>query len=315
MLPAPFEYHAPNTMDEALGLLDELGEDAKVLAGGQSLIPLLKLRFASPAHLVDINKIKDLDFLEERDGMLRVGPLFRHKSAERSSLLASRYQVMADAAPQIADPIIRNRGTIAGSVAHADPSGDWGTVLLALDADLVLRSRSATRTVKAREFFSGPFSTALQPTEILSEIRIPAARPQTGGAYLKLERKVGDFATVGVAVHLTLANGTVGRAGIAMTGVGPINVRATAAEEALAGNSLDDAAIAEAARLAAEAAEPLADVRGSVEYKRNAIRVLTARGLRHAAEVAREEPRDDGEQFAGHETVEGVMDEIREKDQ
>src|SRR2546423_5770935 len=156
MLPAPFEYHAPNTMDEALGLLDELGEDAKVLAGGQSLIPLLKLRFASPAHLVDINKIKDLDFLEERDGMLRVGPLFRHKAAERSSLLASRYQVMADAAPQIPAPSIRNRGTLARSVAHADPSGDWGTGLAALHAHRVPRPHARARTVQAPDFFSRP---------------------------------------------------------------------------------------------------------------------------------------------------------------
>ena len=219
--------------------------------------------------------------------MLRVGPLFRHKSAERSSLLASRYQVMADAAPQIADPIIRNRGTIAGSVAHADPSGDWGTVLLALDADLVLRSRSATRTVKAREFFSGPFSTALQPTEILSEIRIPAARPQTGGAYLKLERKVGDFATVAVAVHLQMEDGKVGSAGIGLTAVGPQNIKAGQAEAALRGASLDDTTIKEAAALAAEAAEPTADQRGSVEYKRNVVRVFTERGLKRAYERAR----------------------------
>src|SRR5947208_14066421 len=221
MLPAPFEYHAPKTMDEALGLLDELGEDAKVLAGGQSLIPLLKLRFASPGHLVDINRIKDLDFLEERDGTLRIGPLFRHKAAEHSGLLASRYQVMADAAPQIADPIIRNRGTIAGSVAHADPSGDWGTVLLAMDAALVLRSKRGSRTVKARDFFSGPLSTDLQPNEILSEIRIAAAKAKTGRAYLKLERKVGDFATVAVAVHLQMDDGIVGAAGIRLPAVGP----------------------------------------------------------------------------------------------
>src|SRR2546421_2010760 len=217
MLPAPFEYHAPKTVDEALELLDRLGDEGKVLAGGQSLIPLLKLRFASPSHLVEINKVKDLDYLEERDGALRIGPLFRHKSAERSSLLASRYHVMADAAPQIADPIIRNRGTIVGSVAHADPSGDWGAVLLALDADLVLRSSSGSRTVKARDFFNGPFSTALEPNEMLSEIRIPASRPQTGGAYLKLERKVGDFATVAVAVHLQMDDGQVGSAGIGLT--------------------------------------------------------------------------------------------------
>src|SRR2546427_3336195 len=243
MLPAPFEYHAPKTMDEALGLLDDLGDEGKVLAGGQSLIPLLKLRFASPSHLVDINRIKDLDYLEERDGTLRIGPLFRHKSAERSSLLASRYRVMAEAAPQIADPIIRNRGTIAGSVAHADPSGDWGTVLLAMDADLVLRSKRGSRTVKARDFFSGPFSTALQPTEILSEIRIPAAKAMTGGAYLKLERKVGDLATVAVAVHLQMDNGKVNSAGIGLTAGGPQNLKAEKAETSLKGAPLDDAAV------------------------------------------------------------------------
>src|SRR5436305_3944694 len=287
MLPAPFEYHAAKSMDEALGLLDTLGEDAKILAGGQSLIPLLKLRFASPAHLVYINGIKELDFIEEGDGTLRIGPLFRHKAAERSSLLASRYHVMADAAPQIADPIIRNRGTIAGSVAHADPSGDWGTVLLALDAELVLRSKSGSRTVKARDFFSGPFSTVLEPTEVLSEIRIPAARPQTGGAYLKLERKVGDFATVAVAVHLQMDGGKVGSAGIGLMAVGPQNIKAERPEAALRGARLDDATIKEAAALAADAAEPKADHRGSVEYKRNVVQVFTERGLKRAYERAR----------------------------
>src|SRR5260370_19965070 len=245
MLPAPFEYHAPRSVDEALDLLDQFGDEGKVLAGGQSLIPLLKLRFASPAHLVDINRIKELDFIEERDGTLRVGPLFRHKAAERSSLLASRYHVMADAAPQIADPIIRNRGTIAGSVAHSDPSGDWGTGLLAMDADLVLRSKKGSRTVKARDFFSGPFSTALQPTEVLIEIRIPAARRQTGGAYLKLERKVGDFATVAVAVHLQMDNGKVGSAGIGLTAVGPQNIKAGRAQSPLRGAPFDGAPLQE----------------------------------------------------------------------
>jgi len=287
MLPAPFEYHAPRTIDEALDLLDQFGDEGKVLAGGQSLIPLLKLRFASPGHLVDINKIKELDFIEERDGTLRIGPLFRHKAAERSSLLTSRYQVMADAAPQIADPIIRNRGTIAGSVAHADPSGDWGSVLLAMDADLVLRSKRGSRTVKARDFFSGPFSTALEPTEILSEIRIPAAKAMTGGAYLKLERKVGDFTTVAVSVHLQMDDGKVGSAGIGLTAVGPQNLKAEKAEATLKGARLDDAAIKEAAALAAEAADPKADQRGSVEYKRNVVRVFTERGLKRAYERAR----------------------------
>src|SRR2546430_10275430 len=175
---------------------------------------------------------------------------------------------MADAAPQIADPIIRNRGTIVGSVAHADPSGDWGTVLLALDADLVLRSKSGTRTVKAREFFSGPFSTALQPNEMLTEIRIPAPKAQTGGAYLKLERKVGDFATVAVAVHLQMDDGKVGSAGIGLTAVGPQNIKAEQAEAALRGARLDDATNKEAAAPAAAAAEPKAAHRRSAAYTR-----------------------------------------------
>src|SRR5438128_8906969 len=287
MLPAPFEYHAPRTIHQALHLLDQFRDEGKVLAASKSLIPLLNLRLARPGHLDDNNKINELDFIEERDGTLRIGPLFRHKAAERSSLLSSRYQVMADAAPQIADPIIRNRGTIAGSVAHADPSGDWGSVLLAMDADLVLRSKRGSRTVKARDFFSGPFSTALEPTEILSEIRIPAAKAMTGGAYLKLERKVGDFATVAVAVHLRMDDGKVGSAGMGLTAVGPQNLKAERAEAALRGARLDEATIKQAAILAADAAEPKADHRGSVEYKRNVVRVFTERGLKRAYERAR----------------------------
>jgi carbon-monoxide dehydrogenase medium subunit len=181
--------------------------------------------------------------------------------------------------------------------------------------EVVVRGAGGERTIPIDDFLQGPFTTALRPGEIVTEVRVPDPGARSGGTYLKLERKVGDFATVGVAVHVALANGGVGRVGIAMTGVGPINVRAEAAEAALAGRPLDDDAIAEAGRLAAEAAEPLADVRGSVEYKKNAIRVLTERGLRRAVEAAREQPRDDNEQFAGHETVEGVMNEIEEKDQ
>lgn len=287
MLPASFDYSAPRSTDEALDLLNDLGEDGKVLAGGQSLIPLLKLRFASPAHLVDVNRIPGLDFLEERDGVLRIGPLFRHKSAERSSLLASRYQVVAEAARQVADPVVRNRGTVGGSLAHADPAGDWGSVMLALDAEFVLSSKAGSRTVRARDFFSGPFSTALEPNELLTEIRVPEARARSGGAYLKLERKVGDFATAAVAVHLQMDDGRVRTAGIALTAVGPQNIKAERAEAALAGRALDDAAIKEAGALAAEAAEPKADHRGSVEYKRNIVRVFTERGLRRAHERAR----------------------------
>ena len=287
MLPAAFEYAAPETLDEALALLGQQGEDAKILAGGQSLIPLLKLRLASPGYLIDLNRIKGLDFLEEAGGVLRIGPLVRHKTAERSPLLASRYPVLAEAAPQVSDPIVRNLGTVVGSIAHADPAGDWGSVMLALDAEFVLRSQKATRTVKARDFFQGPFSTALQPDEVLTEIRIPARRRPTGGAYLKLERKVGDFATVGVAVNLEMEDGKVRSAGIGLTAVGPQNIKATQAEEVLRGASFTDAVIKEAAQRAAAASDPKTDQRGSAEYKRNVVRVFTERGLKRAYEGAR----------------------------
>ncbi|HYM49899.1 MAG TPA: xanthine dehydrogenase family protein subunit M [Candidatus Limnocylindrales bacterium] len=287
MLPAPFDYAAPQTLDEVLTLLDDRAEDAKVLAGGQSLIPLLKLRFASPALLIDLNRVPGLDTLDEPDGILRIGPLFRHKAAERSSVLRARYPLMAEAAPQIADPIIRNLGTIAGSIAHADPSGDWGSVMLAMNAEFVLRSTGKTRTVKAADFFTGPFGTVLEANEMLAEIRIPAAPAKPGAAYLKLERKVGDFATVGVAVQLAMDDGTVRAAGIGLTAVGPQNIKATRAEQVLNGQRLSDAVIKEAAAQAAAQAEPKADQRGSVEYKRNVVRVFTERGLKRAYEQAR----------------------------
>jgi carbon-monoxide dehydrogenase medium subunit len=186
----------------------------------------------------------------------------------------------------ISDPIVRNRGTVGGSLAHADPQGDWGSAMLAMRAEIVVRGSNGSRTIPIDEFFQGPFTTALEPTEILTEVRIPDQGPRARGTYLKLERKVGDFATVGVAVHVSFANGSVDRAGIALTGVGPMNLRAEAAEQALNGHALDDEAIAEAARLAAEAAQPRTDLRGSEAYKRNVVRVFTERGLRKAAEVS-----------------------------
>jgi carbon-monoxide dehydrogenase medium subunit len=287
MYPASFDYFAPTTLDQALALLEEYGEDAKVLAGGQSLIPLMKLRFASPRALVDINGVSELGELEEQDGSLHVGALVRHKACERSELLRGRWATMGDAAPLISDPIVRNLGTVGGSLAHADPQGDWGSVMLAMRAEIIVRGPSGTRTIPIDEFFQGPFTTALEPTEILTGVRIPDPGARAGGTYLKLERKVGDFATVGVAVHASFSNGSVGTAGIALTGVGPKNLRAEAAEQALAARALDDEAISEAARLAAEAAEARTDVRGTEAYKRNVVRVFVERGLRKAAEVAR----------------------------
>jgi aerobic carbon-monoxide dehydrogenase medium subunit len=234
---------------------------------------------------VDINRIDGLDGFTD-DGGLRIGALVRHKTAERSELLKGKYGALGDAAPVISDPIVRNLGTVAGSLAHADPQGDWGSVMLAVRAELVVRGSDGERTIPIDDLFLGPFMTTLQPGEIVTEVRVPDPGERAGGTYLKLERKVGDFATAGVAVHVSMSNGTVGQAGIAVTGAGATNIRAEAAEQALAGKPLDDEAIAEAARLTAEAAEPRDDVRGTEEYKRNAIRVLTARGLRKAAEVA-----------------------------
>lgn len=285
MYPASFEYFAPDTLDEALEILGRYDEgEAKVLAGGMSLIPVMKLRFAAPRALVDINRIGGLDTLAEDGGQLRIGALVRHKTCEQSELLKGKYGVLGAAAPQISDPIVRNLGTVAGSLAHADPQGDWGSVLLAVRGEVVARSNGGERTIPVDELLEGPFTTSLQPTEIITEVRVPDPGTRAAGTYLKLERKVGDFATAAVAVHVSMSNGTVGKAGIALTGVGPRNLRAEAAEQALAGNALDDAAIEEAARLAAEAAQPRTDVRGTEEYKRNTIRVFTARGLRKVKE-------------------------------
>jgi carbon-monoxide dehydrogenase medium subunit len=284
MYPASFEYFAPTTLEEAEGLLQQYGDEAKVLAGGQSLIPLMKLRFAAPAVLVDINEVEGLDGLAEEDGALRIGALVRHAACERSELLGGRYRMLGDAAPQISDPVVRNRGTVGGSLAHADPQGDWGSVMIAARAYVVAQGPEGTRAIPVREFFQGPFTTALEPEEILTEIRVPDPGPKAGGTYVKLERKVGDFATVGVAVQVSFSNGTVEQAGIALTGVGPANLAAETAEEALAGSALDEEAIREAARLAAEAAQPHGDLRGSDAYKRNVVRVFTERGLRAAAE-------------------------------
>jgi carbon-monoxide dehydrogenase medium subunit len=282
--PPNFEYFAPATLDEALSTLERFGDEAKVLAGGMSLIPVMKLRFAAPSALVDINRIEGLEHLSINGG-ITIGALVRHKHAEKSELLRRKYGLLGDAAKQIADPIVRNLGTVCGSLAHADPQGDWGSVMLAMRATVVARGPDGERTIPIDEFFHGPFTTALEPTEIVTEVRVPDPGA-AGGTYLKLERKVGDFATVGVAVQASFENGTVRQAGIALTGVGPSNLRAEAAEQALAGHALDDDAIAEAARLAAEAAQPHTDLRGSEEYKRNAVRVLVARGLRKAKEAA-----------------------------
>lgn len=286
MLPARFEYHRPDSLDEALRLLSDLGDDAKVLAGGQSLIPLLKLRLAAPGHLIDVNRIEGLSGITEADGQVRIGALTRHHDLETSDLLRRAAPTVAAAAPMIADPLVRNMGTIGGSLAHADPAGDLGSVMLSLGASVIARSAGGEREIAIGDFLVDTFTTSLEPTELVTEIRIPTG-PHTGGTYLKLERRVGDFATVGVAVTVAMDDGSIGRAGIGLTGVGLTNIHATAAEQVLAGAQPGDDAFAEAGRLAAEASNPVSDVRGSADYKRHVVDVYVRRGLASAVETAR----------------------------
>ena len=286
MYPPRFDYLAPSSVEEVVAALGE-HEGAKVMAGGQSLIPVLKLRIASVDTVVDINGVPGLDGIEEEAGELRIGALVRHADAERSPLLAKRYGLLGSTAPLVSDPLVRNRGTICGSLAHADPQGDWGSAMIAARASVVARGPSGERTIPVEELAIGPFMTTLAPDEVITEVRVPDPGPRTGGAYLKLERRVGDFATAGVAVQVTLENGHVGEAGIALTGVDATNLRAAAAEDALRGNEPSEEAIREAASLAAAAAHPQSDLRGSAEYKRNVVRVFCERGLRTAISAAR----------------------------
>ena len=280
MYPSRFRYEAPRSLAEAIGLLHDGGDEAKVLAGGQSLVPLMKLRFASPQLIVDINNVPGLDYHRaDPDGTLRIGALCRHVDLERSELLKTTQPTMASAAPLIADPIVRNRGTLVGSLCHADPQGDWASVVLALGGSVMARGPRGMRAIALADFVTGPFQNVLDPDEIAVEAVIPAAQGTRSGGYLKLERRVGDFATVGVAVALEMSGETVTRAGIALTGVGGATIGATEAVAALTGQSLTAESIAQAADLAAQAARPRTDHRGSAEYKRHMVRTFVVRLL------------------------------------
>jgi carbon-monoxide dehydrogenase medium subunit len=287
MLPAQFDYVRPADLGETVEALARYGEDGKLLAGGQSLIPLLKLRFASPQILIDINRVGGLEYVRVEGGQLRIGARTSQTHLAASGVVREHAPALAAASPQVADPIVRNWGTIGGSLAHADPAGDVGSVMIAMDAELVALSQQGERIIRAREFFDGPFTTTLRPDEILVEIRLPLAHGRPFGTYFKLERKVGDFATVGVAVHLDMDDRMVRTAGIGLTAVAESNIEAHEAEEALAAKWLDDSVIAEAAELAAAASDPKSDVRGSAEYKRDIVRVYVQRALRQAAALSR----------------------------
>jgi carbon-monoxide dehydrogenase medium subunit len=280
MYPSRFRYEAPRSVDEAIALLRDGGGEAKVLAGGQSLVPLLKLRFASPEMLVDINHLSGLDYLRvDADGTIRIGALCRHADLERSPVLPARQPTMAAAASVVADPIVRNRGTLVGSLCHADPQGDWASVVTALGGHVVAQGANGRRTIPITEFVSGPFQNTLGYDEIAVEAVIPAPRGTAAGGYLKLERRVGDFATAGVAVAVEMSGGVVTRAGIGLTGVGGSTIAATDAAQALVGGALTSDRIGAAAELAAQAARPRTDHRGSAEYKRHIVRTFVERIL------------------------------------
>ncbi len=287
MYPAAFEYSAPASLDEALAILAEEGDEARVLAGGQSLIPMMKLRLAFPAHLVDINNIPGLDYIEESNGHLRIGALVRHQHVVDSDLVSATNHTIASAAPWIADPLVRNRGTVCGSVAHCDPEGDWNSVMLAVSAEVVARSAGGERVIPIDGFIVDFFTNSLQPGEMVTEVRVPKYGGPAGGAYLKLERKVGDYATAAVATHLELDGaGKIAKAGVALTAVNTKNTRATAAEQALVGETPSESLFDEAAELAAQAAEPETNVRGTAEWKRQVVKVYARRGLEKALATA-----------------------------
>lgn len=286
MYPSRFRYEAPREIAEAIELLAGGDGEAKVLAGGQSLVPLMKLRFASPELLVDINNLPGLDYHRvDADGSIHVGALCRHADLERSSILSSKQPTMAAAAPLIADPIVRNRGTLVGSLCHADPQGDWASVVTALKGYVVAQGPSGRRRIPIAEFVTGPFQNVLAYDEIAVEAVIPAPKGTPAGGYLKLERRVGDFATAGTAVAVETSGGLVSQAGIALTGVGGSTIDATEAAAALLGRPLGADTIGRAADLAAAAAQPRSDHRGSAEYKRHIVHTFVERILTRISET------------------------------
>ncbi len=286
MIPGAFDYHSPTTLTEAMALLTEHGDDAKVLAGGQSLIPAMRFRLAAPETLIDINRLTDLAYLREEDGHLAIGALTRESALEESSVVQSRYAMLADAARVIADPLVRNLATVGGNVAHADPANDHPAVMLAYGATIIAQGPNGQRSIAIDDFFVDLFETALEPNELLTEIRIPSPGLGAGGAYHKVERKVGDYAVSAVAAQIIMGGGKITSARVALTNVNPVPMRSAGAEQALIGHVPDEDVFQVAGRAAAADCDPSPDLRGSVEYKRDLTRVLTKRAVRHAVQRA-----------------------------
>jgi carbon-monoxide dehydrogenase medium subunit len=280
VFPASFEYHRATSADEAIGLLREHGYDARILAGGQSLIPAMRYRLAQPAVLVDINALQGFDYLREEDGVLRIGALVRDTDVEFSDLIRSRYALVSDVSDVVADPIVRFRGTVVGSLCHNDPSGDWTAAALAARASMVIRNGEGTRTVGIDDFVVDSFTTAVEEGEMALEARWPTPGARTSGSYQKIERKVGDYATAAAAVQLTVAeDGTVEEAGIGITAVSYMPLRVAAGEALLRGQRVNRELLRAVAAAASEIADPMSDGRGSAAYKKQVVGVLVARGI------------------------------------
>jgi aerobic carbon-monoxide dehydrogenase medium subunit len=286
VIPRPFEYHAPQTLPEAVALLAEYGETAKVLAGGHSLLPMMKLRFAQPGHLIDLGKLAELRGIRKENGTLWIGAMTTENELIWSTLLQTRCPLLVEGARQIADPQVRYRGTLGGDLSHGDPGNDHPALMIALDAAFVLQGASGERVVPADGFFVGTYATLLAPGEIMTAIRIPMPSPGTGYCYAKLKRKTGDFATAAAAVTIRLAGGNIEHVRIALTNVGDTVIRAVDAEQALAGKPFDAGALDEAARLAMAACNPVPDLRGDADYKRAMAGEMTRRALNVAYERA-----------------------------
>ena len=284
MIPGSFDYHAPSSLDEAIELLGKLGEDAKILAGGHSLIPMMKLRLAEPTHLVDINGLSELNYIKEQDGYLCIGAMTTESDLETSDLISEKYPILKDTSEVIADPLVRNLATVGGNIAHGDPANDHPATMVALNAEIVVNGPAGLlgggkRTIPIDEFFVGPLTTALAENEILTEIRVPSSNGKSGASYIKLERKVGDYAIAGAAAALHFDGDICSKAGIALTNVGPTPVRATQAQDALVGTTITQEDAEKAGELAAAASQPVGDHRGSEEYKRAVVKVLTTRAI------------------------------------
>jgi carbon-monoxide dehydrogenase medium subunit len=286
VIPDKFEYYAPTTLPEVFALLQQHPGEAKLLAGGQSLIPLMKFRLASFNHLVDLRKVPGLSVLQEQDGYLRIGAMVREADLEAAELIRRRYPALHETSGVVADPLVRNFATVGGNLAHADPANDHPATMLALRAIVVAEGPRGWRFIPIDDFLVDTFETALAPDEILVQIQVPQPAPHSGSAYHKLERKVGDYAIAGVAAQVTLNGEAVTRAGLGLTNVGPKAIRAVAAESFLVGKRLDEATLREAGALAAAVAEPSSDLRGTADYKRAMVRTLTVRALRTAARRA-----------------------------